>query len=330
MKDSGRRWLIAAVGLFLFLLVGWVLLALQLNSALAGPLPYGPGLMSRLRADYRPDEGGRSVALISLSILSEAMQALGLSDDEVEAAHESMEQAMNQPVPTATAMDFDGAAPFTATPMPTNTPLPTKTPTPEPTNTRRPATLTSQPSKTPKPTKTDGPEPTDGPDDDEDPDVLLAGATWGPAPGDLPGCDVTFTMDNLRVTDSAPSSGMDYVGFKYRIPGYYDDLTLGPEFNKDSGGWDGDAWDATYSGSLTIEVFPGWCGSDTGDDIEIQLWVKAFDNEGNEAVVWLGEYTIDDECDDATPTPTRTATPSRTPTSSATSSPTPEPTATET
>src|SRR3990172_3430931 len=77
MKDSGRRWLIAAVGLFVFLLVGWVLLALQLNSALAGPLPFGPGLMSRLSADYRADEGERSVALIALSILEPAMQALG-------------------------------------------------------------------------------------------------------------------------------------------------------------------------------------------------------------------------------------------------------------
>ncbi|HLE23766.1 MAG TPA: hypothetical protein VI701_05605, partial [Anaerolineales bacterium] len=97
MKDSGRRWLIAAVGLFLFLLVGWVLLALQLNSALAGPLPFGPGLMSRLSADYRADEGGRSVALISLSILNDAMAALGLTEDEAAAAHESMELAMSQP-----------------------------------------------------------------------------------------------------------------------------------------------------------------------------------------------------------------------------------------
>ena len=86
MKDSGRRWLIAAVGLFVFLLVGWVLLALQLNSALAGPLPFGPGLMSKLSADYRADEGGRSVALIALSILEPAMQALGLTEDEAAAA----------------------------------------------------------------------------------------------------------------------------------------------------------------------------------------------------------------------------------------------------
>ncbi len=149
MKDSGRRWLIAAVGLFVFLLVGWVLLALQLNSALAGPLPFGPGLMSRLSADYRADEGGRSVALIALSILEPAMQALGLTEDEAAAAHESLELAMSQPVPTATAMDFDGAAPFTATPTITNTPVPTNTPLPTATNTRRP------PTRTPEPTKTD-------------------------------------------------------------------------------------------------------------------------------------------------------------------------------
>jgi hypothetical protein len=324
MKDSGRRWLIAAVGLFAFLLVGWALLALQLSSAMAGPLPYGPGLMSRLRADYRPDEGGRTVAVISLSILNEAMQALGLTEEEAAVVHESMELAMSQPVPTATAMDFEGAAPYTPTPAATATPMPTDGPTDDPENTRRPPTATRAPTSTKKPTKTSGPEPTDEPgDDDEAPELDFAGATWGPAPGDLPGCEVTFSMDNLHVTDSSPSSGMDFVGFKYRIPEYIDDLTLGPAFDKDSGGWDGDSWDATYSGSLTIEVYPGWCGEDSEDDIEIELWVKAYDNEGNEKVVWLGDYTIDDSCDDE---PAPTATPTRTPTSS----PTPEPTETPT
>src|SRR3989304_3932110 len=102
--------------------------------------------MSRLSADYRADEGGRSVALISLSILNDAMQTLGLTEDEAATAHESMELAMSQPVPTATAMDFEGAAPFTATPTVTNTSLPTNTATPIPTNTRRPPTRTPRPS----------------------------------------------------------------------------------------------------------------------------------------------------------------------------------------
>ncbi len=50
--NPGRRWLIGAVALFLALLLGWVVLALQLNVASAGPLPYSPLLISRLSADY--------------------------------------------------------------------------------------------------------------------------------------------------------------------------------------------------------------------------------------------------------------------------------------
>jgi hypothetical protein len=316
MKDSGRRWLIAAVGLFVFLLVGWVLLALQLNSALAGPLPFGPGLISRLSANYRADEGERSVALIALSILEPAMQALGLTEDEAAAAHESLELAMSQPVPTATAMDFDGAAPFTPTPTVTNTPLPTNTPPPTAANTRRPPTKTPRPTKTdtevPAPTETpSGPTATVAPtatvvptvDDDDDPDLDLSGASWGPADGYTttdPECSINFTMSGLHVTDPAISSGIDYVGFKYRIPGYVPSLTLGPEFDLDGGGPSGGGWDGIYSGSLMIDIFDDWSGSENEgpDDFHIELWVKTIDFQENEAVVFLGDYFIDDACDD--------------------------------
>jgi hypothetical protein len=130
-------------------------------------------------------------------------------------------------------------------------------------------------------------------------------------------------MEGLRVSDPAESSGIDYVAFKYLIPGYVDELTLGPDFDQDDGEWEDGAWEGTYSGSLTLEVFPGWCLPDTEDEIEIHLWVKAEDNDNNYSVVDLGWYTMDEECDDV---PTSTATPSRTPTPSDT----PEPTATPT
>ena len=208
MKDSGRRWLIAAIGLFLFLLVGWVLLALQLNSAMAGPLPFGPGLMSRLNANYRADEGGRSIALISLSILEPAMRALGLTDEEAAAAHESVELAMSQPVPTATAMDFDGAAPFTATPTVTNTPLPTETATATPTNTRPPPTRTPTATKTRNPTNTPGgPTATLGAPtatssgDSTNPVVDASGTNFSPPEGDIWTC--TLSVDNIHLTDDS-------------------------------------------------------------------------------------------------------------------------------
>jgi hypothetical protein len=154
--DSGRRWLMAAVALFLLLLGGWVVLALQLNVALAGPLPFAPRLMSNLRSDYAPDDGSAPIGLISLSIMDEAIkshgEALGLTGDEAAAQQESMELAMSQPVPTATAINFEGDLPFTAT-LPPTTLLPRtrrsrRRPTP------RAPTSTPEPTETKKPTKT--------------------------------------------------------------------------------------------------------------------------------------------------------------------------------
>jgi hypothetical protein len=311
MKDSGRRWLIAAVGLFVFLLVGWVLLALQLNSALAGPLPFGPGLMSQLRADYRADEGGRSVALISLSILDEAMQALGLTEEEASAAHESVELAMSQPVPTATAMDFDGAAPFTATPTVTRTPRPTNTRTASPTNTRLPPTRTPEPTETDRPTRTPGgptatlgaPTATSaGGGDTEDPEV--DSYTVNPTPGLLdPGvCTIDATV---RIIDEGPSSGIatSDVGMKYEDPGggyeYSYNMTL------DSGGPDGfGGWDATYTGSITFTDIDisGVVGSLklaspmlTWEDVDV--WFIIEDLAGNDTYVLIGTYRLENDCD---------------------------------
>jgi len=295
MKDSGRRWLIAAVGLFMFLLVGWVLLALQLNVALAGPLPFGPGLMSKLNADYSPDERGRSVALISLSILDEAMQALGYTDEEAAAAHERLEEAMSQPVPTATAMDFDGAAPFTATPTVTNTPLPTDAPTPTPTNTRPPPTRTPKPTKTPEPADTAGPEPTSvatsvptAAPDTSDPVIEAAGATFDPPPGPITTCDLTVT--GVHITDGPGSSGISgsQVGILYDSGS--GDITLSG-MTLVSGGLQPDtSWDGYYSGSFTltgvvISYLPGGkmalAAPLASEKKHLNIYVFAFDGDGN-------------------------------------------------
>ena len=302
MKDSGRRWLIAAVGLFVFLLVGWVLLALQLNSALAGPLPFGPRLMSKLSADYRADEGGRSVALIALSILEPAMQALGLTEDEAAAAHESLELAMSQPVPTATAMDFDGAAPFTATPTITSTPLPTNTPPPTAANTRRP------PTKTPKPTKTDTevPASTDTPSGPTATSVPPTATSVGgtdtvnpsfqsivlspPPPGNMGSCSIDVTV---VVFDPAFSSGIRDGDVMGRIqinppssPVNYHDL------NRSGGGFvsgPGSDWLATYSHDIDLN------GANMGDTVLLEVKVKDIAN-GSWVIVPAGTYIMDKDC----------------------------------
>lgn len=284
-KDSGRRWLVAALGLFLVLLLGWVLLALQLTSALAGPLPFAPRLVSNLRADYGPDEGGRSIAVISLSILGEAMQAMGLTEDEAAAAHASMELAMSQPVPTATALNFAGDAPFTATPTATYTPLPTDTPTATPTNTRRPPTRTPTASKTPKPTNppataapTSAASPTAGPTGSADivnPTVVASAGDFSPPPPNNGG-SCTIDVDDVQVIDPAFSSGINQVYAKVEVDDGSTVQTYTFLLNKDSGGFvagPGSTWDAEYDGTidLTGKVL-------TGNTVTVYIKAKDFAN----------------------------------------------------
>jgi hypothetical protein len=279
-NDSGRRWLIGAVALFLLLLGGWIVLALQLTTALAGPLPFGPRLMSNLRADYGADERGRPVGVISLSILEPAMEALGLTDDEAQAAHDSMELAMSQPVPTATAMDFEGAAPYTATPTKTFTPLPTEAPTATPTNTRRPPTRTPEPSKTPKPTKKATAVPTSATvsGDLTPPDVDASDAVFDPEPGDIDTC--TLRVSNVHLADNSSGINASRSGIKYN-PGsgyiFLRGMTL--ESGTSLDGW--------YSGTFELEGFSvsyaaaGKVAVSSASYKDLEIYVFAEDNEGN-------------------------------------------------
>jgi len=322
-SDSGRRWLIAAVGLFLLLLGGWVLLALQLNVALAGPLPFAPRLLSNLQADYSPDEGGAPIGLISLSIMNEALQSLGdslgLTGDEEAALHESLELAMSQPVPTATALNFEGAAPFTATPTVTNTPLPTDTPTPIPTNTPKPSTSTpttptktATPSRTPEPTDDDGEEPTattttapTAASDSDRPEVVSYEVS--PPPGTVTVCTITATV---RITDAEPSSGISpsQVGMKYKqdgVPNVYSyNMTLVSPDNPDLPGWD-----AVYYGSITFDNIQvaGILGGGTvklarpaftSGPVDLDVWFIVKDNEGYITYESIGTYHLTASCPD--------------------------------
>jgi len=302
--NPGRRWLIGAVALFLALLLGWVVLALQLNVASAGPLPYSPLLISRLSADYGADALPRRLASIRLTILEDAMRALGMTDAEVEQRQTDMELAMSQPVPTATALNFEGDAPFTATPTftvaPTDTPTPTVTASP----TRRPPTRTPKPTKTPKPTNP--PAPTSLPTtpaptstgDSTSPDVDASGANFTPPPGDLHSCVLTVT--NVHITDAIGSSGIDDndVGIKYDPGSGY--IFLGGMTH--TGGFQADtSWDATYSGTFTltgvdVSYAPGsrmaLAAPLPTSSVHLNIYVYAYDNDGN-----FNYYTTDFDYD---------------------------------
>jgi hypothetical protein len=132
---EGRRCLVGAIVVFSVLLVVWIAAALLLSSASAGSLPISLNLRSRLKADYRSDEVFGPLKVYRLSIVNDRLLDGGMSAEEAEAQSEAIESAFDQPVPTATALNFHGDAPYTATytnistSTSTSTPLPTNTPT---------------------------------------------------------------------------------------------------------------------------------------------------------------------------------------------------------
>lgn len=156
-----RRWWLGAFALFLGLLGIWILAVILLSPAGASSFSLNLGLGSRLHADYSADEVGRRVGVLRLSIVQDVLRDVGLTGEEAEAQQSEVEVAMSEAVPTATARNFGGEPPHTATPAPTATPVPasiaTDTPEPTPTSTetarptRRP-TRTRMPTRTPTPT----------------------------------------------------------------------------------------------------------------------------------------------------------------------------------
>jgi hypothetical protein len=166
---SSRRWILVALLVFLLCLVLWIAAAFILNIAFAESLPFSLGLRSRLAANYAPDEFVGSLGVFRLSIIDEVLLDRGIPPEEVEEQSEKIKEAMSLPVPTATARDFKGNEPFTATPteplIASITAISTETPTPTntlwifntATDTKVPPTDTpAVPSKTP----TFGPSPT--------------------------------------------------------------------------------------------------------------------------------------------------------------------------
>ncbi len=315
---SGRSWFLGAVGVFFTLMVVWAAGAFRLSSASAGSLPFGIDLRSKLAADYSGDEGGEGLfGFLRLTLFEEVFRDAGIGPDEAEGRAAAIREALQGEVPTATALNFDGDAPFTATPTwtftPTNTPVPTATATATHTSTPSPtATATAKPTATatPKPTKPPAsPVPSKTPSKtpaatstlgaptathtstptstaDTSQPVILSGADLNPAPGTLSQCSISIS--NQRVTDAAPSSGMDWVKLKYEDPDNPGSYIFSSPLSLKSGGPAGGGWDGIYEGSIDI--------SSVAAGETIPLWVKARDNAGNSSFLYLGDYTLAVDC----------------------------------
>lgn len=313
------RWFIKAIGIFLLLLGIWIASALLLSVAFAQGNPFPMGLRSNLAANYGQEESAASFGPIKLSILQEALVDLGLSSDEANEKANDYIAGLDDPVPTATALDFEGNAPLTATP--TDTPVPTETPNPTVT-----PTSTARPTKIPTKTKTPKPANTAAPADSVSPVVADPG-TITPTPGPLGTCSRKIYVSNVDITDAAPSSGINWVKLKYKVYDYaetniYAGYIYSSHFTLCSGGpTAGGGWDACYdgpTGGFEIKIYPGFSPllDYTGSNpFKVKLWLLTEDNAGNSGSHFYGYYEMPNTCDDPlpptdTPVPTDTTPPS--------------------
>lgn len=292
-----RRLLALSSGLALLVLI-WILVAQSLQVAVAAPSSLPGNLRSGLLPDYRRAGSLGSFISLRLTVLRELLPG------------EQAEQAviaLLTPVPTATWRNFAGDDPFTATP--THTPTPTNTPTPTPTPTFTPtSTPTRTPTRTPteeeeeeeeepkKPTKTPTVTLTPTPSDELEPSI--SGGDPNPSPGYLGDgvCEPDIQVSNIRVQDDPVSYGMQWVKLKYEVTGFSGQIfsdDIGPAV---SGGATGDGgWDAIYEGSIAFQIDTDW---ESSDSYHIVLWVRARDKGGHEDTRQLGEYTMDEACDE--------------------------------
>ena len=117
-----------------------------------------------------------------------------------------------------------------------------------------------------------------------------------PPPGDLEICSLTITVDNLKVVDPAPSSGIAWVKLKYNVEGYTSDYIYSNPLTICSGGpTEGGGWEGCYSGAIVIEIDPTWASPEP-EPFRINLYAKAQDNDGNDTCYFLGQYTMPSSC----------------------------------
>ncbi|MDF1499306.1 MAG: hypothetical protein P1P76_02410 [Anaerolineales bacterium] len=289
MKDR-RNWL-TWFGILIAVLALVAAAALVLMPASAGGFPFSWVIRSNLSADYRYGETAASLGAFRVSIIGDVLRDMGIGDKEASQRENVMKVVMEGSVPTATAFDYEGNPPLTATPTETATPTSTPMPTSTSTNTPRPtATKTPQPSATktspPAPTKT--PKPPTAITDTKDPVILATSLSPSPGP-DLDQCDILLSVD---VKDPAYSDGVDSVEAKHSIvsgtPGPYNYFTFSGTGSYDAGA----NWVGSFSG--TIEV------SDVSEKESFNIFFRVKDNAGNQTS-WTGPfaYTLASEinCD---------------------------------
>lgn len=318
---KNRRTIVTITGFLLFLLMVWVFTAVLLNSASADSGPFSFAVKSKLAADYGGEKSDGFLGVINLTIFSDVMRDLGLSPEEADEHSDAMKVAMDDLVPTATARNFEGEVPWTPTKPATKTPTRTQAPEDTPTPTYTP-TRTRVPSKTPSSTNTKKPA-TAVPSGDTVYPVIADPGVINPTPSAFASCSRVFSVSNARITDAAPSSGINYVKLKYKV---YDNAEAtvyagyinSAPFSICSGGPTGGGWDACYDGSMTISISPGFSAQPdyTGPGpFKIKVWLITEDNVGKTDSHFYGYYSMPASCDDpppptATPLPTDSTDPS--------------------
>jgi len=243
-------------------------------------------LRSKLKADYGSEYVEALLSPLRVSLVSEVYHDQAVSVEEIAAIENNLIDMLKSPVPTATARDFEGSLPHTATTTvtitptststssptstSTSTPLPTRTatrtitkPPPEPTKKPGTPTISLTPSDTPTPTKSPTPII-----DIADPVVHLNRLRGG-----QDGSECRLTID-FGVEDPAPSLGVEdsKVVLKFEYPNgsgnyLYPSLTGGGDWQ----GVPGTKWVGSYSGSQ----------SGLSPDSEITAWVRVTDNAGH-------------------------------------------------
>ena len=284
-----RRWLVRAVAVFLMLFVLWVLAVFQLSPAAAGPANLQLRLRSNLVADYTAGPVMRMVRSLRLTVMQDVMQDMGMPEDEAASEMRAMQALLETPVPTATARNLAGDAPFTATPTrlrfrPTRLCRPAR---------RRGGRSLPQPPR--EPTRADQ-EAQDGEktatpsggEDDEDPEICCL--DLDPAPGDeLSGC--TLEVISMRVYDEAPSEGIDEakVMVKYQVPDT-GDYVYTASLEKIGGG-DGQVppGEATYAGEIHMRESSKVRSSD--------VWGKVEEDIAGNGPALIGPFTYEMETD---------------------------------
>jgi hypothetical protein len=198
-RRDQENWLFRAFGIFVIGLTLWILVALTLSSANAGPLSLLGDLSSKLKASYGIDLFGNSMGSLQLSIIEDVWRDSGGSPRNGDEPSGLVALIDGSPVPTATLSGEDAGeqpsqepthtldltATPSATPSPTFTATPTSSPTPtatevsdssggdvDPSGTPSPTpseTPSPIPSKTPRPSKTPSPTPTKTPEPSKTP-----------------------------------------------------------------------------------------------------------------------------------------------------------------